>query len=359
MQKRLSKAYSSDNDSLICIRQNRANLARELASSLIASHSFMVDSDADQMALIGATALMQALPSADRRHMVDFGRGSTLPWLVLQGIPNQIDLPDTPQGFGDDTQVVFSDVMLLGAMSLAGMHPIAFSYENFGRLLRNVAPARAAENAVSSHGAKLPLEWHTDNAYAFENGFRSPVENGTHTAPIGSPSPKFLCFVGLRNQDANGKPVPTELLPVDEVIQNLPGRMLTELRLPIYEIRPGASNQRISMQNMPLLERCPKTGAELLRFNANEGQTLGYTQRARRAINELAKRLEDMESHSIPILLEPGELLFFDNYRVLHRRGSFEPGPLEKARWLRRCFGTTQPFAGEYVDRIHRPFVWV
>ena len=73
---------------------------------------------------------------------------------------------------------------------------------------------------------------------------------------------------------------------------------------------------------------------------------------------ELSKRLEDMDSRSNPIYLRPGELLLFDNYRVLHRRKSFDPGAWDDARWLRRCFGTTDPSGGQFVDRLHRPYVW-
>ena len=54
----------------------------------------------------------------------------------------------------------------------------------------------------------------------------------------------------------------------------------------------------------------------------------------------------------------PTELLLFDNYRVLHRRKSFDPGSWDEARWLRRCFGTTDPSGGQFVDRLHRPYVW-
>ena len=65
------------------------------------------------------------------------------------------------------------------------------------------------------------------------------------------------------------------------------------------------TNTRASMKRMPLLEVCQRTGAYLLRFNANEGQTLGLTTLATGAVTELSKRLEDMDSCSIPIYLRP------------------------------------------------------
>jgi hypothetical protein len=354
-----SHISASQEEATIRIAASRRELVRDIAGRSLAHQSFMVDADADQMAMIGAAALSLGLSIDDRRRCFDFGQGLTGPWMVLRGVPNQLELPATPQAFGDDTEVNFADTMLLGGMALAGLKPIAFSYENYGKVMRNVAPSRLSENAISSHGAKLALQWHTDNAYAFELGFRSPISTGHPGVPAGSPSPKYLCFVGLRNRDANGTPVPTELLPVDKLRGALPSRLLEVLKRPLFEIMPGASNQRDAMKHMPLLETCPQTGANLLRFNANDGQTLGLTLQGRNAVNEVAKRLAELDSETLPIFLEPGELLFFDNYRVLHRRGSFDPGPPETARWLRRCFGTTNPMAGQYVDRVHRPFVWV
>jgi hypothetical protein len=319
----------------------------------------MVDIAADVMALIGALAISKGLSLQDMQQLSEFGQGYSAPWLTVAGLPAQDNLPETPQGYGDDTEVLFSDSILLGGMMLAGLRPIAYSYENHGRLMRNVAPSKLAENTVSSHGAKLALEWHTDNAYAFQDGYRSPRSTGTYMCPTDSPSPRFLCFVALRNQDAAGNPVPTELLAVDEILSQLPKRLIDTLKLPLYEIKPGSSNNRMSMRNMPLLETCPKTGVDWLRFNANEGQTLGMTKPAQRTVAEMTHRIEQMDSNSIPIYLQAGELLMFDNYRVLHRRKAFDPGKLAHARWLRRCFGTTDPASGQYVDREHRPYVWL
>lgn len=350
-----------DVGSTIGIRAHLREAVRKMVEQGIHNRSYMVDVDADTMAFLGAAALAQGVDLDAKRRLLDFGRGQGTPFVVWQGVPPQANIPNTPQGFGDDTEVLYSDAMLLGAMRLANLKPIAYSYENYGRLLRNVAPSKQAENTVSSHGAKLALEWHTDNAYAFELGYRSPTSAGLSAgafgSPVGSPSPRFLCFVSMRNRDAQGNMVPTELLLVDDLLRTLPQRLLRTLRQPIFEIKPGASNTRASMTRMPLLETCPITGESLLRFNANEGQTLGLNAVGRRAVSDVSQRLAELED-TIPVYLHPGELLMFDNYRVLHRRGSFEPGPLDEARWLRRCFGTSDPSVGEYVDREHRPYVW-
>jgi hypothetical protein len=124
-------------------------LIRQAVLEGLGNRSFMVDTDADLMGLIGAAALANGFSQPERRAMSEFGQGFGLPWLVLRGLPLQEQLPKTPQGYGDDTQTLFSDTMLLGGMFLAGLKPIAYSYENFSRVMRNVAPSKLEVDSVS------------------------------------------------------------------------------------------------------------------------------------------------------------------------------------------------------------------
>ncbi len=336
----------------IVLRPAATGQIGEMLQKLIGTRSFQVDLHADMMADIGAAALGMHLDVHDRLALRRFGNGTGEPFVVIEGLPVQDNMPSTPQAFHDDASVEFSDCELLGAMRLSKIEPIAVAYENFGKLMRNVAPVKTAVKAISSHGSKAPLEWHTDNAYSFESA-RSLDDN-----KLGSPSPRFLCFIGMRNRDAKGRPVPTELIPVDAIVAAVSPRLLRAMQVRQFELRPGQSNDRQSILNMPLLEFCPVTNKPLLRFNANEGQTVGMTQSAQRTVREVGEVLDSLESKTIPILVEPGTILMFDNYRVLHRRSSFEAGELKTARWLRRCFGARNRDSGVYVDPIHRPCVW-
>jgi L-asparagine oxygenase len=44
-------------------------------------------------------------------------------------------------------------------------------------------------------------------------------------------------------------------------------------------------------------------------------------------------------SHAVDVVLRAGDLLVFQNYRVLHRRVAFTPLPAARSRWLRRFYG--------------------
>ena len=347
MTQRSIKNANKRRGETIVLRPAAKEQMRETLDALIGTQSFQVDLHADMMADLGAAALGRHLEVHDRSALRRFGNGTGEPFVIIEGLPVQDPMPWTPQAFHDDASVEFTDCTLLGAMRLFRIEPIAFSYENFGKLMRNVAPVKTAEKSVSSHGSKMVLEWHTDNAYAFEGN-----------ANLGSPSPRFLCFIGLRNHDANGRPVATELITVDSIVEVATPRLLRAMQRKDFEIRPGQSNDRQSILNMPLLEFCPATNKPLLRFNANEGQTVGMKESARRTVREVGEVLESLANETIPILVEPGSILMFDNYRVLHRRSSFDAGELQTARWLRRCFASRNRDSGVYVDPIHRPCVW-
>jgi L-asparagine oxygenase len=334
-------------DQTIVLRASVRESIRSDIESLVGNVSFQVDIHADSMGKIGAAAIGKHLSVPDCQQLETFGRGQGKPFVLVVGLPTQTNLPNTPQQFHDDASVQFTDCLLLGAIELARIQPIAFLYENFGRVMRNVAPAKSESNAVSSHGSLLPLAFHTDNAYEFEG-------QGNQE----SPAPRFLCFAGLRNQDAHGKPVPTELLAVDSILNASSARTVRGLRRKAFRIMPGQSNDREPIGPVPLLEECQRTGESLLRLNVNEGQTIGLDTAAKRCLVEITEVIESLEASVDSILVNPGSILMFDNYRVLHRRSSFDPGELSRARWLRRCFACIDRSNGRRLDPIHRPFVW-
>lgn len=335
-------------DQIIHIRTTAKEQIRGDLESLIAGHSFQVDADADAMSHIGAAGIGKQLTIEERIMLEDFGDGISAPFLIIDGLPEIDPLPDTPQQFLDDAVAQFVDCQLLGAIRLAGLQSIAFEYENFGRIMRNVAPVGRESDAVTSQGAKQPLKLHTDNGYEFEG---SLCES--------SPAPHHLCFAGLRNKDSNGQPVATEILRVDDITNTAESGLLWTLQRKIFTIMPGQSNNRDPIGPVALLETSPASSQFWLRFNANDGQTLGQNQLADRAIAELKELLESLEDRVISINVQPGSILMFDNYRVLHRRSSFDPGDdLKLARWLRRCFSCQNRNNGRRVDRLHRPYVW-
>ena len=321
---------------------------RNALDTLLGNNSFNVDVHATTLGDFGAAAVGQQLTHQQRGDLIRFGKGEGEPFVLVEGLPAQHAPPPTPDRFNDDSKVQFTDGLTLGMIRLACLDPVAFEYENFGGLMRNVAPAKGAVNAVTSHGSKVPLLFHTDNGYEFE----------PH-ATQGSPAPRFLWFSSLRNRDANGRPVPTELLRVSDLVDAASPALIRRMRRAEFTILPGASNDREPIGPMPLLEDCPATGNPLLRFNDNPGQTRGCNRGAERAVAEFSELIAALESSVVRICVQPGSVMAFDNYRVLHRRASFDAGTdYANARWLRRCFACQDIRHGVRLDPRHRPFVW-
>ena len=88
-------------------------------------------------------------------------------------------------------------------------------------------------------------------------------------------------------------------------------------------------------------------------------QSGGLTDNARQALDAFRVALRESADDVLEFDLEPSRLLVFDNYRVLHKRRSFDMGAdWAAARWLRRCYGCMSLMNGVFADRVHQPYVW-
>lgn len=327
-------------------------LRLQLQQALKGEH-FTPEMHAATMQTIGALALRLTLPPEQLEVFSDFGSDKFAALVVRDfKLPDQIPPTPSDTGFTADYPLQFADTILLGAMALSGYAPIAYVYENLGKLFRNVCPVRDGEK--SSQGAKVDLAWHTDN---YLDDFESEdLVGGT------SPIPKLLAFLGLRNADEAGAPVPTDVLPVAAVLRELSKETKAELEKPHFRLYPAASNTRFPREGAALLS--PNTPGKAIhapfRFNAEPGKVEGLTSGAVAALEELAYVVAVVGTTSVAhIALAPGDVLLLNNYMALHNRRAFVPGPDRKsARWLRRVFGTQNPAAGTYVDPTHAPFLW-
>lgn len=307
--------------------------------------SFMVDRDADEMMQLGADAFRNVLSREEIEVLKCFGQGKLGPILAIRGLPPLTLIPPTPyRGFGDDRLIQFVDAQLLGVFALVGVFPIAFTFENDGRVFRNVVPAE--KGAHGSHGYGEPLQFHTDNPCA-------PFETKSIAQ---SPIPHFLGFIGLRNSDKEGKPIPTEVLPFRDIVDRISNETAEVLRAREFTIRPPESNNRPPLRASALVVDAENTNESFIRYNAEQGQIQPETERGRNALSELNKALNQSEDRVVPIEVESGVVLIFDNFRTLHRRRKFDPGNnLRESRWLRRSYACVDADCGAFVDKIHWP----
>jgi L-asparagine oxygenase len=282
------------------------------------------DEDTEILASIGAEALRRHLPVdvlADVESFRDSGRHV----LRLRNLPTPT-LPPTPvNGFCDEPPLAVLNALQLGLIRLMRLVAFAVPYENDGRLLRNVAPNDQYRNTASSWGADSEFYWHTDNP-------QLPFgRTGTDPRPY---VPRFLALLGLRNEER----VATDVAALDSAVARLDEATLTALQRPQFEAGAPASNDaerdgsRMTLRGTRVLER----HTDGLRVRYDRDTVRGSTDEARAALeawNDALARVPGAGS-----VLDAGDFLVFDNYRVLHRRAGFKPS--SNPRWLRRCYAS-------------------
>ncbi|MFT2014861.1 TauD/TfdA family dioxygenase [Streptomyces sp. 796.1] len=299
--------------------------------------------------------LLRGRLSATALAELERWRSAPTPWLELDGLPQTVTEVPTPRdGFCDESLLTVPNLVHFGLLRLLGLEPVAFRWENHGRLLRNVAPSAGAARSQTSWGYATELDWHTDD---------SVLDH----APGGTPGesiPHFLTFYGMRNTER----VPTWLLPVDEVLAGLPLATISALHQPDFDVSApesyasygtgpeagagAAADARAGTgadagtgagafppgrpplrTGVPLLWTLPDGGTGL---RYGPGRVSGRTPAARAALDRFVARVAGCEG--VPVLVEAGGFHLFDNRRVMHRRLPFEPAAADRARWLRRCY---------------------
>ncbi|MCX5398296.1 TauD/TfdA family dioxygenase [Streptomyces sp. NBC_00102] len=297
---------------------------KELTARLVES---VLDSDDDEAVLahIGAYVLRSHLPG----QLLDSLRlfpATGCHALVLGNLPVQEFGPTPVSGFGDEPSLSVVNALHFGLIQLLGVTPFAVSYENHGRLIRNVVPNPAAAGTTSSWGADSEFFWHTDNPHLpFGTGGSDPRRF----------VPQYLTFYTVRNEER----VPTEITAVEDAVEALSPEQLRRLEQPHFAVGAPDSNDFDAspqlLDEIPIFERDP-SGQHQVRYD--RGTARGLSPHAAGGLTQFSDALSRVPSTDIT--LASGDFLIFDNYRVLHRRRAFEPGPAATARWLRRCYAS-------------------
>lgn len=283
-----------------------------------------LDSDLDDTILagIGAYALRRHL-SGDVLQGIQVFTAAGSHAFLLSNLPAQ-EFPATPvSGFGDEAELAVTNAIHLGLIRILGCTPYAVSYENDGRLIRNVVPNPEASGTTSSWGADSEFFWHSDNPHQ----------------PFGPPgsdprlyTPPYLTFYAVRNEER----VPTEITALDDVVVRLDEE--TRLNLLAAEFEVGAPDSNDGDATGPLVKAAVlETGPDgRHRVRYDRGTTVGVTAAAQQALERWSTALKAIPAAEM--VLDTGDFMIFDNHRVLHRRKAFTPRPHATARWLRRCY---------------------
>lgn len=245
--------------------------------------------------------------------------------------------PTPTSGFADDSALRQIDAYLLGMLGLLGAEAVAFPFENGGRLARNVVVNPAYQGIESSWGADISLGWHQDNNF-------QPFSFDEDAETNASIMPRYLIFLGIRNAEC----VPTQLLTLQQILSRLDAESIAALQQDDFLVAPPPSVARSGNVDAAALTKAllrEYKGHLYGRIDLTDGVS-AVTRSGERALKQVREVVKTVEPERISITVAPGDCLVFDNYRVVHRREKFAPGPPHESRWLRRMYGARIPQRG-------------
>ena len=258
-------------------------------------------------------------------------------FVLFSNLPLDLQLPAPPEdGRRPAVKATWvSELTLLAVALVGGLEPLTYQQLRGNALVHEIAPALAQAQTGSSLG-RTSFGFHTDAAI-LQRPYR----------------PEVLLLLGL----VNAGQTPTLVAPLESALawlrQEVP-TALAVLQSPRYRIRNPqlmtiGQGKIIYSEPRPVLTLNPAQGWEI----AGDFPTLqALDAEAKAALTALQQAFD----HSaIPIVLEPGMLLMFNNHRVAHGRS-----PISGARWLQRLYARQslsalhQATGQEHVFDVHR-----
>ncbi len=234
---------------------------------------------------------------------------------LLSGLPLSQDLGPTPTGWdmAEKTGAGCREEIVLALCSAALGEPFAWGNQQNGRIVHDVCPAPGKERSETSGSSTAPLSLHTEDAF--------------HQCRC-----DYVALYCLRNPDRIG----TTVVRADRL--DLPAELAGILSEQRFHHRPdqshvgphGHSGQ--APDKDAILFGLPES--RYLRIDFDDTSAAAEDDlAAQEAIGELFKYVSDGLER---VVLEPGDAIFLDNYRVVHGREPFEPRYDGTDRWLKR-----------------------
>ena len=191
-----------------------------------------------------------------------------------------------------------------------------------GALLHNVLPNRAEENDQSGAGSRAPLLWHIEDAF---HPYRCD----------------YLGLMALRNPDAIGTSLGS--------VRNL--KVTQHEREVLWDRRFHIRPDKVHMKGLDAsargaeFEHSPEPVSILfgdpeepyLRINPPFMTAVPGDEEAGHVLGEVISRIDESIGE---VILNPGDVVFIDNYLAVHGRGSFIPRYDGTDRWMRKALFT-------------------
>jgi Fe(II)/alpha-ketoglutarate-dependent arginine beta-hydroxylase len=300
----------------------------------LAAHYASVE---DSAFLRHAATYAQELPRSLRAQLNEFRLGEPAGLCLLSGFPvDDARIGPTPAHWKNKpvpSPTLREDLFFFLCATLLG-EAIGWATQQDGYILHDILPIKGHEHEQLGTGSEELLTWHTEDAF---HPYRAD----------------YIGLMCLRNVDR----VETTYATLDDVqLDEQVLRILFERR---FVIRPdeshleknrsgeqrdlGASQEllRRSYERIEQMNCAPEKLAVLfgdphapyLRLDPYFMNRLAEDPEAMAALDEFAAALEGQLSG---IALQPGEVLFLDNYQAVHGRVPFKARYDGTDRWLRR-----------------------
>lgn len=220
-------------------------------------------------------------------------------------------LGETPHAVGreiDEFSAIREGFMLMLVISLVG-DAFGWSSQREGALINNVLPVKSHQDEQLSTGSTVDLDWHTEEAF---HPYRAD----------------YLALMCLRNPDE----VPTLVgsirdIQVDEVIK----KVLFGSRF-IFHVDKNFQNGMFD-DAAPEPVLFGDFHAPYVKIDPSFMTAAPGDEAAGCALEEITTAFTNSMSE---IVLQQGDILFMDNYRVVHGRKAFVPRFDGTDRWLKR-----------------------
>ncbi|MFF5521424.1 TauD/TfdA family dioxygenase [Streptomyces coeruleorubidus] len=313
--------------STLLLHDEESSEVGKLADEFLESHAVMQDPTELSAA---AVVTAQRLPERVREFLARV-RTEGPAVTVLSNLPVQEELEPTPIGWeiAAKLRAAQREEMVLLLCGAALGEPFGWVSQQAGRLIHDVCPTPEAETSLTSASSTLALNFHTEDVfhpcrcdYVSLFCLRNPTGVGTTVVPV------------------TALDLPDEIRQVlfQERFLFLPDDSHSLSSLPDGTGGsdgaggPDAADGALSSARRGAVLFGP-ADAPYLRFDIDFMRPVPGDREAAEAIEAVQRQLSTSAER---VTLAPGDIVFLDNYRVVHGREAFASRYDGSDRWLKR-----------------------
>ncbi|MFD3696548.1 guanitoxin biosynthesis L-enduracididine beta-hydroxylase GntD [Streptomyces sp. NPDC058646] len=267
---------------------------------------------------------LAGVPAGLREALSGFRNGETGSAFAIRGLRMDPDaIEPTPASWADADSLRREEIFL----ALTGMclgEVFGWSTIQNGSLIQNVLPLPGVEQEQSGHSSDVLLGWHTEDAF---HPYRCD----------------YVGLLGIRNLDR----IPTTVASIRDIeLSEEAKRILSERRYVIYPDtehlgQTPDDGTHFGLSEIQKLRDDPEPVAVLfghpdepyLRLDPFYMKTFDTDPEAEVALKEICEKLMISE---YDVVLEPGDIVYVDNFTAVHGRRPFRAKYDGRDRWLKK-----------------------